>query len=227
MRNDYLTNIGRLVQDDADKLTADDLDTALDAALERLGRARPRQVVEDVVAEGIVAVPLPAAWIEDVSALQAVEYPLDQPLPSLLPVAEFFVYRAPSSAQLRSTVARFTMGDTVRLTYTGAHVLTADASSVPTSLREGVECLAAARLLRQLAAFYAGSTDSTLQADTVQHITQSGEYLRLAKDYEGRYRDAIGQGAAGAATVAAGTVVDWNATDSRGRDRLTHPNRYR
>jgi hypothetical protein len=80
-------------------------------------------------------------------------------------------------------------------------------------------------LLEQLASYFSGASDSTIQADSVDRRSKGAEFAARARVMRQRYFDELGLDPK--RSVAAGTVVDLDMTDSQGRDRLLHPRRFR
>ena len=111
----------------------------------------------------------------------------------------------------------------VRASFTIAHVLSSASDTIPAADREPVGCWAAAILCDQLAAFYSGGTDSTIQADSVRQQSKAQEYAGRAKALRKRYTDELGVDEK--RNVAAGAVVKLRDESSAGQTRLTHPMR--
>ncbi|MBE0627979.1 MAG: hypothetical protein IH603_00005, partial [Burkholderia vietnamiensis] len=158
------------------------------------------------------------------SELRSLEYPVDQVPPNYLSNERYGLYQKPASTvnMLLDAVAA---AATIRVAYTITHVVSGAADSIPVKDREPVACWAAALLCDELAAFYSGGTDSTIQADSSPGQSRAQEYSARATKLRKRYLDELGID--DKRNVAAGAVVNLNATDSQGRDRLTHPARYR
>lgn len=68
--------------------------------------------------------------------------------------------------------------------------------------------LAAGLICQALAAKFARSSDSTISADSVRHMTRSGEHARRAKEFFALYEQHMGMGEAD--PKAAGEFVDWD-----------------
>lgn len=220
--SDYYSLITQLAQDSSSRLTPDDLDRALTAAVLRYSQDRPRRTVVDVaLAVGGNFVGLPDLWEEDFSDVQQVEYPIGRVPPSLPQRGEAWdLYEAPDGRMLMFAEA---LPDTaeLRVTYTRKHALSEAADTIPAQHREAVCCWAAALLADQLAAWYAANGDPTIQADRVDQTSPQKAYAALAKTLRQRYRDEIG--VEERRNVAAGTVVSHPDRNSLGGLRLTHP----
>lgn len=222
--SDLQSIVDDLLRDDAQRISDTQRDTAIDTAVARYSKDRPRQKVEDVTAPGGHFLPLPTAWQIDYSQVGALEYPIGNVPPSLISAQDFSMYAAPLGEKIMVSDA-FATGDIVRVTYSIAHDVSLSADTVPMGDREPVCCLAAASLCDQLAGFYSGDSDSTIQADSVNHQSKAGEFASRAKALRKRYLDELGIDAK--KNVAAGVIVDLNLKDSQGYPRLTHGTRSR
>jgi hypothetical protein len=178
------------VKDDSGKLTdPDDLISAATEALNRYSKARPLEVVVDIPGTGGTHdVDLPIDWIEGFSTILQVEYPVDQVPARIIPRHHYLIYSSPTGKKLRVMVAYPTAAEMVRQTYTILH----SEDSVPAVDLEAVANLAASICLRQLAAAYGQTSDSTIQADTVNYRSKADEFRRLADSFEGLYRTHLG-----------------------------------
>jgi hypothetical protein len=216
---DYQTLTNNLVRDDTAKITDADRDRALGLAFERYAKDRPRTKVEDLVAAGGNELALPVAWQADFSALKTLEYPIGN-VPATFIDPEFRrLYERPASTviQLDSALG---VGTQVRATFTIRHQVDAGTDTIPVGDREVVAAYAAAICLDELAAFYSGASDSTIQADVVDHRSRGAEFAARAGRYRKSYFDQLGIDPK--REVAAGTMVALDARDSLGGPRLTH-----
>lgn len=224
MLADYETLVAAAVRDDAANLDIAEIRSAITQAVARYSKDRPRLKVQDVVSPGGNLLPLPAAWEADFSQLNSLEYPVGDVPPSMIGAGGWAMYAAPSGLNIQVMEA-VSAAATVRATYTIAHVLSGVADTIPVGDRESVSSYAAAMLCDQLASLYSNDQDSTIKADSVQHTSKAGEYARRAKVLRQRYFDDLGIDTK--RNVAAGAVVNLDMASSVGRDRLTHPRRYR
>ncbi len=213
-----------LLRDDAGRVSTTERDRAIGLAVAQYSRDLPRAVVEDVVADGTAILPLPTAWVAGRSVVAALEYPIGRWPPILLDAVFVGVANTPAGQEIR-LVSAIGPGQTVRVTIQIPHVLDATTDTLPSADHEPVASYAAGLLLDQLAALYATDGDSTIQADSVDHRAKSDIYRSLAKAARQRYFDALGIDPK--RQRPAGVVVNLALPDSQGRDRLTHPERYR
>jgi len=221
---DYTTLVTAAVRDDASKLSAGEISSAIAQAVARYSKDRPRTKVEDLTAPGGNLLPLPAAWEADFSQLGSLEYPIGNVPPDIIGAGGWAMYTTPTALKIQ-VAAAIQANAAVRATYTIAHVLSATVDTIPVGDRESVSSYAAAILSDQLASLYSNDQDSTINADSVQHSSKAGEFSRRAKVLRQRYFDDLGIDTK--RNVAAGAVVNLDMASSVGRDRITHQRRYR
>jgi hypothetical protein len=225
MLSDYQTLVTELVRDDAGKIAAAEKDRAIDLAVKRYSKDRPQVKVEDLTPESANLLPLPASWESDFSELRSLEYPIGDVPPTLIEPGRYEFYRSPTALKIQVLDAVAVAANNVRASYTIKHVVSASADTIPIQDREPVACWAAAILADELAAFYSGGTDSSVQADSVEQRSKAEEYAARARTLRKRYHDELGIEEKKAAP--AGVVVNLDQPDSRGEDRLLHLRRYR
>lgn len=221
MLADYRTLVTDLVRDDASKITQAQQDEAIDMAVKRYSKDRPQEKAEDITPDSANLLPLPAAWETDFSEIRSLEHPIGDVPPTLIEQGRYGFYRSPSALKIQIVDAVTVAVNNVRALYTIKHVVSAVADTIPVQDREPVACWAAALLCDALAAFYAGGTDASIQADSVQQEPKARQYSDRAKGLRRRYHDELGIEDKRAAP--AGVVVDLKHADSWGGDRLLHP----
>lgn len=222
---DFQTLVTDLSRDDAGKVSVAQRDAALAQAVERYSQDRPRDKVEDINGLGTQLLDLPAGWQDGFSTLTQLEYPIGNVPPTLVPQDDISIYQTPAGQQIQLRYAVANAAANVRITYAVKHVLDAGTDTIPASHRTPVAAWAAADLCEQLASFYAGQTDSTIQADAVDHKSKSAEFASRARALRKRYTDELGVN--DRRNTASGVVVALTDRDSRGQPRLTHPLSYR
>lgn len=218
---DFQTAVDDLVRDRDSVVTTVQRDAAIEAARAQYSIDAPRSVVVDATAAiGGNALDLPAGWTDD-SVLVSAEYPIGQWPPSMLNASDIQIYASPTVRQLRLPLD-LSIGDTVRLTYTADHLLDATEDTVPERHRLAVASLAASWLCGQLASYYAGESEATIGADTVDRKTKSDRWRARARDLLADYTGAVGS-APSDRTKGASATAQMQRTDSLGRRRLFHP----
>lgn len=222
--SDIQTLVDNYVRDASATVSTADRDVAIDLAVQRLSEDKPRTLAEDVVSDGTNFLPLPASWESDFSAIDHLEYPIGNTPPDVIDQSEWSMYLSPTGWKIQTLYA-IGSGDSVRVQFTIAHVLDATTDTVLMGQREAVAAYAASIALQQLAAKYTNDGEPTIAADAVDHQNKGRDYALRARDLRKIYFQRLG--IKEQKTVAAGAVVDLDLRDSRNRDRLTHPRRYR
>ncbi len=210
-----------LVRDTDQVVSSTQRDDAIENAVTRYSANVPARVVEDVVVDSAGAVPLPAGWIEGESELTQVEHPLGQQPRVYVPLELFLVEQTPSGTVIEQ-MAGAVAGDTLRLSFTGAHALTTTSDTIPSKHRYAVACLAASDLCGQLAAYYANEGAPTLPADTVDHKGKSERWRARARDLAAEFTRVVGVPQSERARPASVDVAP-PRRDSLGRKRFFHP----
>lgn len=216
--------VAELVQDSDDRLSPESITHAIDSAVIKLSKDKPVLKLADVVADGGETLPLPDSWELGFSNIRFIEYPIGKFPVSMLSEHSYGVVPIPDGDELR-LVDSIAAGETVRLTHTMQHVLTADASTLHNTQHDAVAAWAASILFGELAALYSGDSDSSISADSVDHGAKARNYAARSKAMQSRYYNDLG--IEPKRNQAAGIVVDFDGMDSRGNDRLLHKARYR
>jgi len=227
-RQDYITAIGHLVGGEL-PLGETEKIFAINAALKKYSGHRPRIEVEDEDGNGSFdyALTLLASWAEGFSTIKSVEYPVDdtEAEASVLQDDAWQIYQKPGGKYLRF------LGDTpettedLRITYTALHTCTDAACTVSSYDEEPLQILAASIFCDMLAAYFAQTQDSTIQADSVDHKSKASEYAARARAYRKMYFDHLGikEGE----TPAASVTKDQDMPGSWAGEKMTHPRKYR
>lgn len=223
--SDYQILVPKLVRDTAGRLAVEDIDDAVGLAVTRYSKDRPRRVVADLnIAVGGNIISLPAGFDADFSAIVSLEYPVGQVPPAFIGADQYELYPTPLAVQLMLYLP-VPDGAVLRLTYTARHVVSVSEDTIPPGDLEPVASWAAAICCEQIASYYANNSEPTIQADRTDQQSPAREYARRAKELRQRYLSELG--VEDTKNSAAGETVNWNLSNSLGRDRLTHPNRYR
>lgn len=221
--SDFQTLVNDLVRDDSGFISDAQRDLAIANAVARYSKDRPRRLVEDVASSGSTLLNLPAAWTE-ISNVISIEYPIGQTPPALLDNDAWDMYSTPSGQKimLENSVAS---GNLLRVTFSAEHLVEVSNDTIKLSDRPAVCALAASYLLDQLAAKYAGVSESSIAADGVNFGSKSSEYAARARSLLKRYTDEFGIDTK--RNQSASAVVSAKPVNSLGRDRLTHGAAYR
>lgn len=218
------TLVDNLVRDDSGQTDATDHDEAIALAVNQYSKDKPYEEVEDLTSAGGNYLDMPVKWQIEYSILQAIEYPIGRVPPTYLEVATYGIYNSPTGRKIMLNSA-LSNSDQARVTYTIRHVLDGANDTIPVDDNEAVASWAAAVICEQLASHYSGDQDASVLADAVDHQDLAARFARRASTLRKRYYDMLG--IEPKRNRAHGTVVDLDMSNSRGRDRLTHPGRYR
>jgi len=202
------------VKDDSSKLVESDYTSALTEALKRYSKHRPRLIVEDIAGTATHDLSLPAGWCDGFSSIISLEYPVGNVPETILGSYDWTYYRMPAGQKLRLLELAPGISESIRAQYSALHT----EATLPEVDQEAVANLAASFCLRQLAAAYGQTGDSTIQADVVNYRSKTDEFRRLAESFEGLYKNHLGL--KDADTVPAASVTARPAGSNR--VRLTH-----
>lgn len=185
------TSVEKYVQDRDSNLNSEDYDDAIERATLALSRRNPRSLFADFTGTGSAFEwAFASTYIPGLSAIERVIYPWEtddsyDPVASL-PIEDYRAYEKTAGTWYFKLVGRTpSASETVRVTYTSKHVISATASLCTITNPDhefNVICLAAAFCLQMLAARAIAVGNPTLGADTVSYQTRSGEYSARAKE---------------------------------------------
>jgi hypothetical protein len=226
-RQDYITAIGNLVGGDLPLGEAEKI-FAIGAAVKKYSTWRPRLVVEDEPGSGgfDYLLTLLADWAEGFSVIKSIEYPVDdtEETADLLQDDAWQLYQKPAGKCIRFLEEKPAATEDIRITYTALQACTDAACTISAADEEAVQMLAAGFFCDMLAAYYAQTQDSTIQADSVDHKSKGSEYAARAR----AYRKACGEqlGVKEGEPSPASVTRDQDLRGSWG-DKVTHPRKYR
>jgi hypothetical protein len=201
---------------------------AVNQAIYRHSKSKPREVVEDMVGTGAFYYALSGLtyWSETFSQVLKVEYPVDDTDedPEVLdPSTEWAVYQRPGGKYLYFLTDEPATTESMRITYTAMHTVSHGTdSTVNDEDDEAFMSLCACMFCRLLASAYSLDQDSTIDADSVQHSNKAQNYRDMAKDFCREYYNYIGISEDGRPQAAVATK-DLDLPYPTGHGRLTHP----
>lgn len=222
-KSDIRARLISLVRDDPEsgKLNdPDDYDLNIAHALSRHSRYRPDKKVEDITGNGTADYDISSltAWVDGFSRVERVEFPIDDVPETLLENDGFNIYEKPAGKVLRLTALTPEASEEFRVTYT----IPVTVNTLAANDTDALCSLAASICCEQLANAYAQTSDSTVNADSVNYRTKSQEFAARAKRMLKLYTDHLGI-KEGDSTVPASVVVDLDMKYPGGGERLTHP----
>lgn len=200
----------------------------IEDARREYSEVRPRRLTLQIMGMGggvyeynlsLPALGLDPPW-SDVNKLQHITYPADLRTENELARKDWFVYMKPDGTWWLKFRRHYpASGFKMWLYYTSPHVLTSDTDTIlelyPQD-RDAFCNLAASKVLKAAAAFYAGKTAATIDANNVGWNTMSGEYAKRSKDCYAEYERQV---LARAVARTAGRV-NWDTTFLGGGDHL-------
>ena len=237
-REDYLARLETTLQDDAEKLQPDDKYRLLSQAAIIFSKDKPLTKIKEETGDGeAYDFALPSDWYDGVSFIVGqIEYPADEfQDPALLENTEWKLFKKlAGTPSVTTTYLRFltfvpASADKIRYEYATLHTINESTNTINDGDIEAVINLTAALCFWALAAKFAQSTDSTIEADVIDYQRKSDLYTTLAKEKMAIYNSLMGLGeeAKGSAAASAGIAVkDMDITFSWSEDMLTHPGRY-
>jgi hypothetical protein len=229
MLADYRAIVDDKLRDTADKVTAAQRHAAIAEAVKDYSRWRPRVALSTITGDGSAyTFALPVGFEDGWSTIRAVEYPVTEQAPVYLEAGAYMLYRqVAGTLVLRLSELVLTAGEQAYLSYTARHTVNTTTDTIAEGDREIVAGKAAAICLRELAAYYAQTSEPTLGADAVNYRSKSQEYLALAAALETAYELALGI-AKESETQAASAIGDLDVEFQEiGGPRFFHGNRWR
>ena len=236
-KEDYITRVQASIQDHAQDLEPDDVYRFINQGVLLYSKDRPQNKVGEITGDGTTYEWLWSGvvtdWIEEFSFIKGdIEYPADAyQSPEYVDRNDWQWIRKTTGLFFRFTGLIPASGKKARFEYTLPHTLNDTTNSIKDGDSEAVINLSAALCFWALAAKYAQSTESTLDADTVDHQRKAEIYQELAKEKAAMYNTLMGVGEAdkSRATASAGVAIkefDITYPGSLG-DFLTHPSSQR
>jgi hypothetical protein len=225
---EFKQRLSDIVRDDADKLTPEEKDRHLQEAIRIYSKHRPREIVKEIAGDGNYDYSIASNlsyWIKGFSRIKSLEYPADEREPSYVDEDDFMVVEKEAGQYIHFLVDTPSATQTLRVSYTGLHILSDAENTIPESDQDAVCNLAASLCSGALAQAYALTSDSTISADSVDHRSKSQEFSSRAKVQKQSYLNhlALKEGD----VPPASAIQDWEINYPDGTERLTHPRRRR
>lgn len=207
------------VKDEGTKLQdPSDYDRNIDFAMGEYSKHRPDEKTEDITGNATNDYDLPSSWIDEFSAIKAIEYPIGDVPATMLDNDIYGIYKEPTAYKIRLKSYSPSASDSFRITYT----ILRTAATIPDGDLSAFVSLAAALCLEELANAYAQTSDSLMSADSVNYRTKSQEFASRAKRFKTLYAEHMGL-KDGDLTLPASAVTDMDLGYPGGGGRLTHP----
>lgn len=236
---DYVGRLQRTLQDIGEFLQPDDINNYLFQATIVYSKDRPLVKLFEITGDGSsFDFSLPSDWVEGTSYVKGdIEYPVNddsQDQHFLDPNDWSYISKLVST--VRTVYIRFKTfipanGSKARFEYATQHTLSETTNTIQDGDSQAVLYKAAALCFWALAARFAQSSDSTIEADVIDYARKSEIYTELAKEKESMYNMLMGIGEEGkeAGPASAGIAVKDLDIEYPGGlgDYLTHPSNTR
>jgi hypothetical protein len=211
------------------QLKDDELDDAISEAVRTYSRLRPRLL--GAAASGDDAMfefALPARWVPGFSTIREVEYPAGGNPRTVLELGDWEAAESLVGGQLLRFLNMVpAVGvDNILVRYTVPHVHTTEADSIPREDFDAFCWLASSYAALKMAARAAGSSDSTIAADSVQHRDAEQRWRSVSTALRKLFDDHLGLSAGANGQPQLGPAMgfaEWDVVrqqmyhDSRGR----------
>lgn len=234
-RVQILAQVDYIISADDDELSAAARNEMIKAAIEQYSHDMPDVITEDEAGDGgkYYALTGLASWSEGFSQIISIQYPAPTVASDEAPVyldpddwdADYWA-GSPSVRYLYLPNHAPAATETMRIRYTAPYTAGASGYDIPSAHFYAVCNLAASLCARAIANKYSRSNDSTIVADSVNHMTRANEWSRRARELFQAYLDELniaGSGpAGGAAGGPAGKFVDWDTRPSGSGRWLYH-----
>lgn len=223
-----LAQVDLIVSADDDELSAEARTERVKAAIESYSHDMPDRITADVSGDGGKYYAITTAltsWSEGFSQVLSIQYPAptvanDEAPAYLSPDDWDDDYWAGGVRYLYLPNHAPASGDTMRIRYTAPYTATNNAYDIPPAHFHAVCHLAASFVCRAIANKYSRSSDSTIAADSVDHLSKADQWNRRAGSLYRIYVDELN--ITGRAGGGAGQFVDWDTEPSETRRWLYH-----
>ena len=231
----YTKHLDNVLQDDAQKIQPDDKVRSLSRAVLLYSKDKSLIKMVETAGDGTTYdFSLPDDWIEGFSYIVGkIEYPMDQTQTVIYVDNDTWEFFSKLVETVRTTYLRFSgfvpaSSYSFRYEYALPHTLDKETCTIFEIDFEAVVALAAALCFWALAAKFAQTSDSSIEADVVDYQRVSDIYKDLAINQMSHYNTLMGkggekEGGSGGAAIAGVSVKDLDMTYKFGRPFLTHP----
>lgn len=186
--NDIAQKVTARLKDDSGKLSPEDIQNNITAAISIYSKHRPDVKVADITGNGGHDYDLPSGWINEFSIIKSIEYPIGDVPATMLDSDDYEIYQTPTAKKIRLLNDSPSASESFRITFT---ILRAD-TTIPDGDVDALCNLAAALCLEELANVFAQTSDPLINADSVNYRSKSDEFSRRAKRLMQLYKEHIG-----------------------------------
>lgn len=230
-KEDYLKRLETTIQDSAEAIDPDDRSRLLLQAVRIFSKNRPLRKIHELTGDASAYdFAMPSSWVEGFSTiLSKMEYPADDyQNPNYIEDNQWIFFKklvgSVTTKYIRFVGFTPASGKVARFEYIVPHTLDDDENTINDNDIEAVVALAATLCFWALAAKYAQSTDSTIDADVIDYARKTDVYKELAKEKLALYNTLMGIGEEGKGSAAASVQSkDLDMAFAWNEDYLTHP----
>jgi len=234
-KEDFLARLETSLQDTAQMLQPDDKSRLLLQAVRIYSKDKPQKLIHEITGDGSTYLfSLPSSWVEGTSTIIGkIEYPADDYQEPQYIENDNWIFFKKLVTTVTTKYIRFVSftpqsGKVARFEYTVPHTLDDTTNTIDDNDIEAVIALASAICFWALAAKFAQSTDSSIDADVIDYTRKTDLYKDLAKEKAALYNSLMGLGSEAKGNTAAGVQIkDLDIAYSWREDYLTHPMRER
>lgn len=230
----FQATVDNIISADDDELNLISRNDMVKAAIERYGHDLPDEITTDLTGDGgkyyiINTTNLPG-WSEGFSQIISIEYPAatvasDEASTMLDPEDWDDDYWAVAVRYLYLPNHAPAATEKMRIRYTAPYAWTTNAVDVPPAHFYAICNLAAGLTAEAIANKYSRTSDSTIAADSVDHLSRADQWSRRARELIEAYQEQLGiSSGPDQIKQPAGEFVDWD-TKPVGRQYLYHGNR--
>ena len=220
----YRTKVGQVIKDTASILDTVDIDAFIAEAVHRYERHRPREMVKNTTGDGNYDYALPSEYIDGFSNIIQIEYPAGERNLATIEDDDWTIYKSEAAIKLRFLHHTPAATETFETLFTTKHKVNSSTDTIVETDFDAVCNLAGALCCESLASYFSQQSDSTIQADAVEHKTRSQEYASRATRLKKLYIEHLGIKEAGGIAAASGTK-DLDTKTSYGGKRLIYTRR--
>jgi hypothetical protein len=191
------------VKDPSNRIPTGERPNFTSEAIREYSRHKPRLEVDELTGDGTTTIfDTPARWIIDFSAIIRAEHPVDEtPLQYIegSRLDDFLEIQKPTVTTEKIVTKDITLpasgtSQIIRFWFTGLHTVTATAGddTTPDHDFDAIANLIASKMALAIAAFYSDARESTIAADSVNHVSKAAEFRAQAKQFRTEYLKHIG-----------------------------------
>ena len=223
--------VSGLIQDQAGVLGVTARNQAIQSAVEMHSTYVPFIKSRSLTGVTGLQVNTPTGWIDDVSTIFKIEFPVNEHPPTYLEEEDFFINNSPTAStryQIQFISSVPSGSERFRVFWTVPHTLgtTAAINTIPDPHQHALSNLAASIACSKLAAFYAQSSRSLINADSVDSGKNVPNYQMLSRSYRSDYYSFF-KISEKEQTKAGGAYVDIDRTFQWGDQMFYHPRKWR